>query len=603
MKLLANIILLIFPFYLFAQQNVQKGDIYYDFFQYKEAIKEYEDALKNNRTQKNELHILTRLAYSYAYTFQYEKSAEKFDELIKLNNKKTSADAYLEYGNILKILGRYEDAKKQFNFYKENINKEDPYLLFVNKSLAWAQKHQDSVRTRTYVALTNLDIAGQSLGYAFFNGGLLYAKAKDTLYKESTTLFDLAYVNIKDSVTFEPAEEDYVDEIKFPFNEGSPSVNADGDVLYFTATGIRVTKGEVKRVGTTQISEDGVSNLKIYSAQFHNGKFTYIKELPFGNKEYNCTHPFITADGNTLYFASDMPGGYGGLDIYKSTKQANGTWSNPINMGDKINTTEHDMYPYEADGYLYFSSKGHVGFGGYDLFQSTLNRGIPSPARNMGKPFNSTKDDVAFIINKDGMTGYFSSNRDNSMGYDRVYYFNDRVDVKIPPSAPIAAVPSTIPEKTAPTTTVPPSDKPVVAANQPSVGAVKNNEPKPVSADLEEGKVLNTVKFLFNSSSLTPEFTTALNATIALVKSNKAIKLVIYAHTDCRGSDAYNLGLSQRRAQAVKNYLISKGIPAASIVIKAYGERQPVYTCASCEECTPQQHAANRRVEVKVTYK
>ncbi|MES2690731.1 MAG: OmpA family protein [Bacteroidota bacterium] len=581
------VLLFLIPFAVAAQQSIERGDIYYDFFQYKEAAREYESALKNDRTYKNEAHVLTQLAYCYTYTFQYEKAEEKYVELIKLGDNKQVPDIYLEYANILKILGKYEKAKEQINYYVSLFKTGDEYTGMLLKSLAWAEKHKDSVRTRTYVALTNLDVAGQSLGYCFYMDGLLYAKAKDTAYNEYTVLFDLDFAHMQDPLTFIKGE-DYVDEIKFPFNEGSPSVTHDGEMIYFTATAIKVKKGEVKRVGTTQISEDGVSNLKIYSARFTNGKFGYVQELSFNNKEYNCTHPCITKEGNALYFASDMPGGFGGLDIYRSIKQADGTWSQPVNLGNKVNTSENEMYPYVADGYLYFTSKGHVGFGGYDLFQSILTNGVAAVPRNMGKPFNSSKDDVAFIIARDGISGYFSSNRDNTNGFDKVYYFND--DISQPKPLPVASAVKDTPAKQTPVAVVTSPTTPLPSSFRPAM-------PEAVPAN---GKMLNTVLFGFNLNDVDADFFKSLDSTINLAKRYKAIKLNIYAHADCRGSDAYNMALSKRRAQSVKTYLLGKGVPASRIGMISYGESHPVVTCEPCEACTEEQHRVNRRVEVKV---
>lgn len=598
-KLIA--ILFFIPLVVMAQQSVERGDVYYDFFQYKEAAREYESALKNDRTYKNEAHILTQLAYCYTYTFQYEKAEAKYVELIKLGDNKQTPDIYLDYANVLKILGKYEKAKEQINYYVSLFKTGDEYTGMLLKSLNWAEKHKDSVRTRTYVALTNLDVAGQSLGYCFYMDGLLYAKAKDTSYNEYTVLFDLDFAQMHDSLTFSKGEP-YVDEIKFPFNEGSPSVTSDGEMIYFTATAIKVKKGEVKRVGTTQISEDGVSNLKIYSARFSNGKFAYVQELSFNNKEYNCTHPCITSEGNVLYFASDMPGGFGGLDLYRSTKQHDGTWGQPVNLGNKINTSENEMYPYVADGYLYFTSKGHVGFGGYDLFQSVLTNGMPTVPRNMGKPFNSSKDDVALIMARDGVSGYFSSNRDNTSGFDKVYYFND--DIR--PAKPLVAVAvvsidtpvkqtqvavaaKPIPQKPASTTTS--------TTTTVTISTTVSSLPPAAPAN---GKTLNTVLFGFNLNDVDAGFFESLDSTIVLAKKYKAIKLNIHAHTDCRGSDAYNMALSKRRAQSVKTYLVNRGISASRIGMISYGESKPIISCEPCEACIEEQHRVNRRVEVKV---
>lgn len=583
------LLVLVLPLLASAQKQIEIGDVYYDFFQYKEAIRAYEIALKTERTFTNEAHLLTQLAYSYTYTFQYEKAETYFAELVKLGDKKQVPDIYLDYGNVLKVLGKYTEALNQYNYYT-TIIKPDEYTASLIKSVTWADKHKDSVRTNTIVTLTNLNIGGQSLGYTFFADGLLYAHPKDTNYSEYTMLYDLRYAKLIDSVTFTETKE-YVNDIKFPFNEGSPTVSPDGEILYFTATATKLKKGAVKKIGNMQISEDGVSNLKIYTARFINGSYTNIIELPFNDKQYNCTHPCISPDGSTLFFASDMPGGFGGLDIYKSVKAANGTWSKPINMGNKINTPENEMYPFLADNYLYFSSKGHLGFGGYDLFQTMLGINYtPLNARNMGKPFNSSKDDVAFIISGDGVTGYFSSNRDNNNGIDKVYYFRDQIAAPVTPVIIASATPK-------PNQPITPSN--TNAATTKPVETISGNKVADGTKTLS-GKTINTVYYGFNKSNIQPSFITLLDSTLLLVKSLPDLTLKIYAHTDCRGSDEYNLALSRRRALSVKNYLVSKGFKREKIGLIYYGESKPKIGCEPCEACTEEEHKENRRVEVKV---
>lgn len=573
-------LLLSAPSILLAQRSLELGDVYYDFFQYKEAIREYEKAIISERTFKNEVHLLTNLAYCYAYTFQYEKAEEKFAELVKIGDNKPLPDIYLDYGIVLKVQGKYGKAREQFAYYTSLV-KVDEYTSSLIASLNWAEKYKDSIRPNTYVGLTNLNIGGQCLGYTYFADGLLYAHPRDTDFSEYTTLYDLQYAAMVDSVTFSERKQEFVGGIKFAFNEGSPSVGEDGEVLYFSATATKLRGGRVRKVGNLEISDDGVNNLKIYSARFVNGQFEGILEMPFNNKQYNCTHPFITKDGSTLYFVSDMPGGYGGLDIYKCIKAPDGTWGKPINMGDKVNTTEHEGYPYLADGYLYFSSKGHMGFGGYDLFQSALGtQGNPLNARNMGKPFNSSKDDMAFIISPDGVTGYLSSNRDNNEGVDKVYYFRD--NYAVPTTSSVLAY----------------ADK----TQQPQNPVIIDKKPihDKQQAVIEAGKTISTGSFKFNDVSILTQFKVSLDSALLLLKQYPDLKVVIYAHADCRGTDEYNLALSKRRAERAKSYLVSKGFKAKNVAMISFGESKPVVSCEPCNACNDEQHKQNRRVEIKI---
>ena len=394
--------------------------MHYEFFQYREAILDYEAALKVYNP-KVEHYLLDRLSQSYKYSFQYDKAEEYFSKLIRLGDKSTAPDVYLDYAAILKINGKYTEARDQYNYYL-TIFPGDAYANLQLKSLSWAERNKDSIRDFT-VVLTNLNISGQSLGYCFFDDGMIYSNLKNKGTKgNSIQMYDLDYADIKDSITFAEADK-YMEDISFELNEGSPCISEDGLLVYFSANATKIKNGVVKKkVGDIEISSDGVANMKIYVARFENGKFVSPQELPFNNKEYNCLHPWVTDNGSTLYFASDMPKGFGGLDLYKVKRGQDGKWEAPENLGQTINTAENEAYPFISGSVLFFASKGLNGYGGYDLYQSRLNLGIPGAPTNMGKPFNSSKDDIAFICRTNGRTGYFSSNRDNGEGIDKVYY-------------------------------------------------------------------------------------------------------------------------------------------------------------------------------------
>ena len=610
---------------LFAQESVENGNVFYDYFQFKEAIKEYEFALRNNRTTQNEAHILKRLAYSYLYTFQYSRAEAKFRELVLLGDKKANPNVYLDYGNLLKIQGKYNKALDQFNYYNL-IKKADSYSAFLLRSLNWAIKNKDSVKTNTFIGVTNINVSGQSLGYCFFDNGLIYAHAKDTNYNEFNTLFDLAFIARIDSVTFAPGD-DVVSDINFPFNEGSPCLTSDGETLYFTATGAKVKEGEVRKSGSGQTSTDGLSNLRLYSSKLENGKFSIITELPFNDKNYNFIHPTISTNGNTLYFVSDMPGGFGGLDIYKSTRNVDGTWTTPINLGEKVNTTEQEGFPFLIGDKLYFSSKGHLGFGGYDIFVSIIgNNGTYSNPQNIGKPLNSSKDDIAYISDKDGMTGYLSSNRDSDNGLDKVYYFNRNYTPKsnqvyIPLADTVKVTLSKVePEiisnekkqltKKKQIVKSPSQAKNILLNRDTTIVKLSNVEStlKKVTIKVEEDKsksnafsgktyLVTSAYFMFNSSNL-PSDLSAFNEVLEKWNEDKTATIKIIASTDCRGSKSYNLALSKKRAASVKNYFVQKGIPNYKISAIGVGENIKDVNCNDCNECNDEMDNNNRKVQL-----
>jgi outer membrane protein OmpA-like peptidoglycan-associated protein len=497
--------------------------------------------------------------------------------------------------------------------------KDDPYVEFLLRSLQWAVKYQDSVRNFTILP-TNLDVSGQSVGYAFFDDGLIYAHSRSADPVNPSPAMDLDFAVIRDSVTFTDGD-DIMADIRFDLNEGSPSISSDGSLMYFCVNATKVRKSETRKVGTTEISSDGVANFKIYVATFVNGVFTNPQELPFNNKEYNCVHPCITPDGNTLYFASDMPGGAGGLDLYIVTRKQDGNWGKPRNLGNKVNTLENELYPFLTDGYLYFCSKGFNGYGGYDIYESKLVYGMPAPPNNMGKPFNSPHDDVAFICRPSRRTGYFSSNRGSGEGMDKVYYFRDNAIEKrvlVPATAAVTKPPAVKgggiaqqnpstakppvkpatpqPEKVA---LVPPDPPKIVPPTPPIPPPVVPLEPKLTTEDLTNIE-FETVEFGFNEVAVRKEQYEGLDSVAHAVKFSKVLNIQVSAHTDCIGSEAFNQVLSEKRAAAAKAYLLKKGVPASRIITIGYGESQPLELCNDCSACTLEQNARNRRVEVKL---
>jgi outer membrane protein OmpA-like peptidoglycan-associated protein/tetratricopeptide (TPR) repeat protein len=659
MKRLFLVIILLFLFSLkgFSQnKEIQEGNIHFEFFQFREAIFDYEAALKIYNP-KVELFLLDRLSQCYKFSFQYAKAEEYFSRLIRLGDKNTAPDVYLDYAAILKINGDYTRSKDQYRYYL-SIFPEDVFANLQLKSLSWAERNKDSIRNFTVVP-TNLNISGQSLGYCFFDNGMIYSALKNKSDKNNSMLmYDLDYAEIKDSITFIEGDK-FMDGISFELNEGSPSVSEDGMLVYFSANATKVKKGLVKkRVGDIEISSDGVANMKIYVARFENGKFISPQELPFNNKEYNCMHPFITDNGNTLYFASDMPKGLGGTDIYKVTRIADGKWGTPENLGQGINTTENEIYPSVSGKVLFFTSKGLNGFGGYDLYQAKINLGIPSAPINMGKPFNSSKDDIAFVCRQDGRTGYFSSNRDNGEGLDKVYYyFDNKLLSEIQPvlasvetkkaEEPAKQNPVTIasletPKVDAPKTvnpipippvivTKPAAPKPEIAKPTPPIIAakpvdlkpeiVKAKPPiivsKPVALKPEKVKpkplvesgvsdevltkiVFDKVLFKFNDVSIPISIYPTLDSAIHASRKSKTVKIQVSAHTDSRGSAEYNQKLSERRAAIVKQYLMKKGVAKSRIISNGFGETQLLNQCSDGVECTDEQHQQNRRVEIKI---
>lgn len=409
---------------IFAQRvATDYGDIYFEFFHFKEAAEYYEQALVLQTKASKKQYLYQQLAQCYKYQFKYAKAEEYFEKAMT-SGEEVAAEWYIDYGNILKLNGKYKEAKVQFKKYQE-VTKTELAESFI-RSVNWAIRHADTIRNYEIFA-TNLNISGQSLGYTYYDDGLIYSHARNKPRAEKEMpLFDLDYVRAVKPTEFQ-ADMKIMSMIEFNLNEGAPSISPDKTILYFNANATApAPAGKTKKIGDIEVSDEGVSNFKIYEAKLEGGLFTNPVALPFNDEEYSCIHPCISEDGNTIYFSSNMDGGFGGFDLYKSTRQADGTWSEPINLGKNVNTEENELFPFINTGMLYFSSKGFNGYGGYDIFIAKLNKsGMPFSLKNVGQPINSYRDDMALITQNDGATGYFTTNRDNDEGNDAVYYFTE----------------------------------------------------------------------------------------------------------------------------------------------------------------------------------
>ncbi|MEO1412387.1 MAG: OmpA family protein [Bacteroidota bacterium] len=212
------------------------------------------------------------------------------------------------------------------------------------------------------------------------------------------------------------APEPFSEELLSTVHEGPMTFDRTADNIFFTRNNIK--NGKKKK------ASDGIVKLKIYAARKVNDTWSEIEDLSFNDNESNTAHPAISVDGSVLYFASDRPGGMGGMDIWMVQRRGD-DWGTPTNLGPMINTDGDETFPFiHADGTLYFASNGQAGLGGLDLFFSIPGQnGAWNKPESMGKPFNTDKDDFGFIVDRDKKNGYFSSNRDGGLGEDDIYSF------------------------------------------------------------------------------------------------------------------------------------------------------------------------------------
>ncbi len=387
---------------------------------------------------------------------------------------------------------------------------------------------------------------------------------------------------------------------------------------------------------------DDEGNGEIYESELKGKEWAEPKTLGFPiNTEYHESSASYAPDGKTLYFVSNRKGGLGGRDIWMSTRTPDGKWTTPVNVGEPINTPddEEGVFIHPDGKTMFFSSKGHKGKGGYDVFVSVYEEGHWMDPVNLGEPVNGPGDDIFLVLTANGKKGYFSSEGTNAKDkdiYELEFIPNFQLKNKGPKLALVKGIVIDAETKN------PVAAKLNVVDNEKneSIGDYKSNEATgnflislpsgknyglnvnaegymfhsenfnlPDSAQfkeyfikielkkLKEGAkvILKNIFFDYDKATLRPESYPELNRVVELLNQNPKIKVEISGHTDSKGSDEYNLKLSQLRAKSVVEYIISKGIPSNKLIAKGYGETQPIDT-----NDTEEGRQNNRRVEFKV---
>ncbi|SFB13748.1 Outer membrane protein OmpA [Flavobacterium swingsii] len=387
-----------------------------------------------------------------------------------------------------------------------------------------------------------------------------------------------------------------------------------------------------KTVYYTKSAEGNSKNYQLYKSIFDNAKYTWIKEIAadFNSVSYSIENPSITPDGKKMYFSSNMPGGFGGFDIYVAEINKDGMPINPTNLGQTINTNKDEKFAYASptNKEIYFSSNGHNGYGGQDVFVSKIKTTRYTTPLNLGKTINTSADEVAFILATKN-SGYVTSNRAESAGLYDIYHFElqkntltlkglvtEKQSKIVLPNTKISLIDEDGKEVATQISSnngsynfeVEPLENytitakkdgyldfelPVITANGNSTANIELNQTK---AEIKENTIaIENIYFDFNKASMKTESTLSLNKILEVLNTNTEMKIVINAHTDARGSDKYNMILSDKRAQKAKEYLITKGINPDRLEAKGYGETKLLSNCKT--NCSEAQFDADRRVE------
>lgn len=581
-----------------AKADTKKADKLFDRWEYARAAALYEKEAIDHPSAL----VYYKLGLCYMRMSNYAKAVAAFDQVDK-KGKFSIPNFYLEYGQMLKANAQYPEAKEAFKKYMAMKPTDKRGRFFMESCDIAKDDHVDDLPLIVENVLP-LNSPYADLCPVMFKDGVVFTSACG---KDKRTRIDgwsgehflgLYYAKRGGSYTdFDHLVPFLNKEVVNKYHDGPACFSPQEDTLFFSRV-VRDLRGEEKRT-------IGIEKIKIYYGVIKNGKMGKLREFEFNNDSFSVACPFISADGNRIYFASDRPGGYGETDIWYCRRTTDG-WSKPINMGPKVNTFGKEKYPFEdPEGNLYFSSDGYQGFGGSDICVAEKVNGVLQKAVVLKQPINSPGDDYGIVTLDEGRRGYVTSNRAGGQGDDDIYFF-DMADSLI--RAKNYAIGKM---RTAKPTPPPPVEEEVVVSKPPVVAPPppKVTPPPPPPSPPAKRKPVEeivpdyedlVIHFDLNKYDIRPDDFGKIDKVIEWLKRHPGKRLYINGHTDSRASEQYNDILSKNRAKAAAEYMQSKGIPAGRLVTKGFGYRQLINFCGKGIQCPEAQQEENRRVEFKV---
>lgn len=409
-----NIITLLVTLCIIGSSNAQinrdlkRANKYFNRTFYSQSIPLYEKALKENKSYE----AIKNIADAYYYLNNMNKASFYYKQLFKSYNKIIKEPYYFRYSNALKAQGDY---KKAYNLLRSYYKEEQ--LLELEKSITYLDNIA-AIGNRYKIENLSINTAASEFGAIQQGNKIIFAAPnKEDGFHKRFGWTGNNYLDIYEVSANQITEEkikNFSIAINTKVHESNIIFTKDGKTAYFTRNNL--VKGKRKK------DNKKVTHVQIYKAELVDGKWKNITSLPFNSNEYSTEHPALSNDEKTLYFASDMPNGFGSFDIYSVTVHNNKNYGNPQNLGALINTDKKEQFPFiSKDNKLYFSSNGHQGFGSLDVFVSTLSNNEYSKPDNIGFPINSGYDDFSFNINSDTKEGFFASNRLEGKGSDDIY--------------------------------------------------------------------------------------------------------------------------------------------------------------------------------------
>lgn len=611
---------------------------------YPRSLKFYQKAIEKDSTNS---YVLRRLGDVCFRTDRMDESVKWFGKLVQ-QAACLPAD-WLALGKAFTESGQYEQASSCLVQFNKLSPPNDESLAFARQLTEVLELFRDSANFE--LKALNLNTEGSDMSPVLIDQQLVFCSSGLQLpvsrksFTDNEPYLKLYQSDIlTDGVLSQPKL--FAPTLRSRFHDGPVCYAPKADQLFITHNS----------VGSSQSKRKEFINLKIQKSKRESGRWDYAVDLPFNSSRWSVAHPAATADGTMLVFVSNNPAGYGGTDLYLSRLEADG-WSSPVNLGPEINTPGDELFPCLAgDSVLYFSSNGHLGLGGLDLFASTLAGNNFGPLRNLGYPINSPADDFGLALAEGGQKGYFSSNRSGGKGKDDLYFFlqksfsvpvqflvSDAASGDALPLCPVSVL-NQQGDTVASGLTAPDGQLQLklksgesyrvrtrqreyqenvqdflLASSAPSTGPVVNIKLEPLGPQtpasrppiylaMENGEPVQVLEvFIIHYDlakwELRPDAYDILNPLIGYLGEHPDLEIRIESHADCRGSRELNNLLSEKRALVVQNFFVSRYILPARIKASSYGESRLLNLCSDGVTCDEDEHAVNRRSVVKLVRK
>ncbi|NRD24693.1 OmpA family protein [Winogradskyella litoriviva] len=570
---------------------------------------------------------LEKLGDCYYYNTEFENAYKAYKQVFDLKDSaKLSEDFYFKYFDVLKGTKKYEEADDITTNYLNNPFDTRSFKSLLKRIIPYEYE------------LYNLtsDVGGSSFGVGINGDKIVFASTKNIKNpnyqwngKPYLDLYE-AKVSFGDTITLDSVKplSKKINTIKQ--HESNAVFTKDGKTMYFS-------RNHKKRI---DLDSTKIAVVSIFRAELVDDEWTNVKAVSFSSNEYSTMHPALNEDETKLYFSSDMPSSLGSFDIFYVDILGPNAFGEPTNLGSNINTNRREQFPFIAkDSTLYFASNGKHGFGGLDLFSSSVRNNRYLDALNLGESINSEKDDFAFIVIDSINRGYLSSNRS---GLDNIYTFK-RIDTERKYFIE-GLVTDKVTGEILPNTTVTLFDKDGNVVAEQIVGidgkyklstrpnqqySVEGFQPKyipqleyfdtndkgniefNIELEIESYKdaedivtdddfgntfiQLENIYFDFAKWDIKPQAARTLDVLVALLVKYPRMEIELGAHTDSRASYDFNMVLSDKRAKSALEYLVQNGIARERLTSIGYGETKPLVPCG--DNCTETEHSINRRVE------